>query len=106
MGNIGWAWILAWLGHLILAAMGLWGLIVICIHVGCLAALIQGTERVMTVLAIAFVSQLTASALVVTAFDNGGDGADIKRRITIVWLACAVPVIVFLVGSFVRQARN
>jgi len=93
-----WALALAWIGHLAVAGFGLWGLLVVCIHAGCLAALVQGTERPLRVLSIAFISQLTTSAIVAVTFDPEG-----LVRVMVVWAVFLVPTMVFLTGRFRKQ---
>ena len=99
--DVSWAWAFAWIGHLAVAGIGVWGLILLCIHAGCLGALVHGTERVLRVAVIAFISQLTTSGIVVVTFEP-----DALRRVTIVWLAFATPAIVYLIGGFLKQAHE
>jgi hypothetical protein len=94
--NASWAWAFAWLGHLAIAGIAVWGVVVICIHVACLSALIHGTGRVLRVVAAAFGAQLTTSAIAVVSFDH-----DTFRRVAIAWLVCTIPLISFVIGSFV-----
>ena len=99
--DIDWVWAFAWIGHLLVAAAGLWGLIVLCIHAGCLGALIYGTEQVLSVLFIAFISQLTTSVIVVAGFEQNA-----WRRLILVWLLCAIPTIICLTGGLRKQKRE
>jgi hypothetical protein len=66
-----------------------------------LAALIHGTERVLRVVVITFISQLTTSAVVTVSFDH-----DTLHPVMIAWLACAIPAIVYLIGGFVMQSHE
>ena len=99
--DVGWVWAFAWIGHLCIAAMGAWGFTVLFIHAVCLGALVHGTERVVRVLASAFLAQLTASVIVVAGFERAH-----PSRVILVWVVVATPVIVYLIGSFVRHAHE
>jgi hypothetical protein len=96
--DIDWVWAFAWIGHLLVAAAGLWGLVVLCIHAGCLGALIHGTEQVLRVLLIAFISQLTTSVIVVAGFERNA-----WRRLFVVWIACTTLAIVCLAGGLRKK---
>jgi hypothetical protein len=63
--ELDWTLTFAWVGHLILATLFLWGIIVLCIHGLCLAALAHGTHGTLRVLSIVFVAQLTTSTIFV-----------------------------------------
>ena len=99
--DVSWVWTLAWLGHLFIAGMGAWGLPIVFIHAMCLGVLLHRTERVMRVLAIAFISQLTTSAIVVAGFEHAHSG-----RVMIVLVAFAMPLMVYLMGGFLKQAQE
>jgi hypothetical protein len=99
--DVGWVWGLAWLGHLFIAGMGAWGLPVVFIHAMCLGVLLQRTERTMRVLMVAFISQLTTSAIVVAGFEQAH-----SRRVMIVLVAFTMPAIVYLIRGFLKQAHE
>lgn len=99
--DVDWSWAFAWIGHLVVAGIQLWGLVVICIHVLCLAALIHGTERVLRVVVITFISQLTTSAIVTVSFEH-----DALWREVMAWVACAIPALMYLIGCFVTQRHD
>ena len=97
--DFSWYWALAWVWHLAVAGIGLWGLIVVCVHVWCMSALIHGTDRVLRPLVIAFVAQLTTSAIVIVTLER-----DDFQRVLMVWLPCATLSMIYLVGSLVKQS--
>jgi len=101
MDDVSWIWVLAWLGHLAVAGMALWGLLVVAIHAGCLSALIHGTHRLLPIVAITFVSQLTASSIVIVMLND-----DVLQRVLLVWLACVIPATTYLVRSFGAGKRG
>jgi len=98
--DVDWFWALAWVWHLAVAGIELWGLLVLLIHAFCLTALVYGTDRVLRVIVIAFIAQLTTSLIVVVTFD----GDTLPRALTI-WIPLAGISIIYLIGSFARQRR-
>ena len=75
-----WTLAFAWIGHLIVASICLWGLLVICLHGISVAALVHGTHSVPRVLSIVFVAQITTSTIIVLVWD-----ADTWWRPLIAW---------------------
>jgi len=98
--DVDWLWGLAWVWHLAVAGAGIWGLLVICIHVGCASALIQGTDHALRVLTIAFVTQLTCSAIVVVCVDSY-----LWQRVVLVWLTLGGVGIAYICGSYLSERR-
>ena len=96
--DLSWFWTVAWLWHLGVAGIEIWGVLIICIHAFCLTALIQGTDRVLRVLVIIFIVQLTTSMIVVVTFDR-----DALPRAAAVWLPLATISTIYLIRSFVKQ---
>ena len=96
-----WWWAFAWVRHLAFAGIGLWGLLVILLHAFCVSALVNGTDRVLRVIVIAFIAQLTTSMIVVVTFD----GEALPRALTI-WTPLAAISLICLIVSFVRQRRE
>jgi hypothetical protein len=101
LDDISWYWTVAWVWHLVAAGMGLWGLIVICIHVWCVSSLVHGTERVLRVVVVAFFAQLTTSAIVIVTLER-----EYFHRMIILWLPFATISIMYFIGSFVKQIRD
>jgi hypothetical protein len=99
--DVSWFWLLAWVGHLAAAGIGLWGLIVICIHVWCVSSLVHGTERVLRVIVVAFFVQLTTSAIVIVTFEH-----EHFHRMMMLWLPFATISIILFIGSSLRQAHD
>lgn len=99
--DIEWGWAFAWIGHLAVAGVALWGLLVICIHVWCISELVNGTERPFRTLVIAFFVQLTTSSIVILTLER-----EVFERIAVVWVACATVVINYLLWSFLKQKRK
>ena len=64
-----------------------------------MSALIHGTDRVLRPLVIAFVAQLTTSAIVIVTLER-----DDFQRVLMVWLPCATLSMIYLVGSLVKQS--
>jgi hypothetical protein len=101
LSEIDWVWGLAWIGHLAVAGAAIWGLIPLCIHAGCLAALIHGTDRVLRPILIAFFTQLTTSAIVTAMFEPQA-----ARRLIIAWLLCATPAVLYLTARLRKRKAN
>ena len=99
--DVDWLWAFAWVRHLAFAGIALWGLLVILIHAFCVSALVYGTDRVLRVVVIAFIVQLTTSMIVVVTFDREA----LPRALTI-WIPSAIISLVYLIVSFVRQRRE
>ena len=96
--DLGWFWAVAWIWHLGVAGIEIWGLFIICIHAFCLSALIHGTNRVLRVLVIAFIVQLTTSMIVVVTIFGGT-----LPRAAAIWLPLATISTIYLIRSFVKQ---
>ena len=96
-----WFWALAWVVHLAFAGIGLWGLLVILLHAFCLSALVNGTDRVLRIIVIAFTAQLTTSMIVVVTFD-----AEALPRALTIWTPLAAISLIYLIVSFARQRRE
>lgn len=96
-----WGWAFAWIGHLAIAGLELWGLIVICIHAGCLASLVHGAERPVKIVLITFVSQLTTSTIVLLQFERQA-----FYRLSILWAAFALLAFTYGVRHYTRKART
>ncbi len=99
--NADWSWAFGWIWHLAAAGIGLWGLLVLVIHASCVSALVYGTDRVLRVIVIAFIAQLTTSTIIVVTFDREA----LPRALTI-WIPLAALSIIFLIGSYARQGRE
>lgn len=96
-----WMWGLAWIGHLAVAGIAFWGLLIMCIHAWCISELVHGTERPLRVIVIAFLVQLTTSSIVTVAIEH-----DVLTRIAVMWGACATVALNYLIGSFVKEKRQ
>jgi hypothetical protein len=86
---------------LIVAGIAMWGLLVLCIHAYCLAALVHGTARPLRPMAAAFLAQLTASAIVAAMLQE-----EVFVRVASVWTVCATLAVGYFIWSFARQRRE
>jgi len=96
--EIGWFIVLAWLVHLVYAGMAIWGLLTICVHALCLAALIYGTHNGFAALSITFFAQLTTSTIVVILLDS-----DLWWRPATGWAFCSCFLACYWITSFRRS---
>jgi hypothetical protein len=96
--DLSWFWAVAWVWHLGVAGLEIWGLLIICIHAFCLSALIDGTDRVLRVIVIVFTVQLTTSMIVVVTLDRGA-----LPHAAAIWLPLATISTIYLIRSFVKQ---
>jgi len=81
-----WFWAFAWIGHLAIAAIGVWGLLVICLHAFCVSALVNGTDNVFRVLLTVFTLQLTTSTVAILCVEP----ENWIRSLT-AWFLCILP---------------
>jgi hypothetical protein len=100
LNDLDWFWALAWIGHLAVAAVGVWGLLVICLHAFCASALIHGTDHVLRTIVMAFVLQLVTSSIVMMFFES-----EHWVRLIVVCGSLSLIGVGFLIGSF-RQERK
>ena len=96
-----WSWALAWVWHLAVAGIALWGLLVVCIHAFCISALVNGTDRVLRVIVIAFSVQLTTSLIVTVIMDP-----ETWVRALVVGLPLTLLAAAYLTASLVKQYRE
>ena len=96
-----WSWAFSWIGHLALAGFGLWGLVVIAIHACCVSALIQGTERILCVVAIIFSAQLTTSTIIASILDS-----EHWMRAVAICLPLIAGAMTYAIWSLVRQKTD
>ena len=99
--DLSWSWLFAWIGHLAVAGIELWGLVAICIQAWCASALVHGTERALRVVVVAFICQLTTSAIVIVTFEH-----EYFHRMMILWLPFAALSMMYLIGSFVKGVKQ
>ena len=97
----GWGIAFAWVGHLAVAGIALWGLAVICVHACCLSSLIHGTGSSPRSLALAFITQLSTSSVVLLLFE-----AENKERLVATWCGFALLTAAFFAASYWREARR
>jgi hypothetical protein len=84
--NEGWPLLAAaWLGHLILAGLCIWGIAFVLIHIWCLYSLIFTEESRRRALAVAFWSQLTVSTIF-TLNENAGTAYLVWGILTVILL--------------------
>ena len=84
--NEGWPLLAAaWLGHLILAGLCIWGIAFVLIHIWCLYSLIFTEESRRRALAVAFLSQLTVSTIF-TLNENAGTAYLVWGTLTVILL--------------------
>jgi hypothetical protein len=96
-----WMWAFVWIGHLAVAAFGVWGLLVICLHAFCVSALIHGADRPLRVVAIAFAAQMAASTIVVVTLES-----DSWQWSVAVGGALVVIAMAYLIQSFRGERRQ
>jgi hypothetical protein len=101
LDEMGWELALAWIGHLAVAGMALWGLLIVCAHVYCLTALIHGIGSAPRAVVVAFVSQITTSTAVLLLI-----GSDHWSRLVATWGCFVILSTVYFVNDFFRQARE
>ncbi len=76
----------AWILHLVVAGVGLWGIVFVLLHTWCLHSLIYTEDSRLRALAGAFLSQLTVSTIAHSLLEE-----DISTHAIVAWgLACAL----------------